>query len=363
MGQIFVSERKLDLRVRAIDPCQEKAWDQFVDGHPFGWVTHLSEWKEVMARSFQHVEPHYLALFERDRIIAGLPLFLVKSWLTGNKLISVPFGTLCDVLVLDPMQFKMLLEASLVLLKKQHASFLELRTLLSAEFIHDQRLGVQRYYQHHFIRLNGDPETLKKSFHRTCVRQKIQRARICGIKVRVAKHERDLQTFFKLYVLTRRRLGLPTQPYIFFKAIWDVCSPSGKVELLIAEHEDRPLAGLINFKYKSRVSAEFAASDPASLHMSPNHILFWETIRMACRDGFKVFDFGRTNPTNLDLMNFKRRWGSEVIELAHFYYPNKVCEKKLRKENTLKFKLAKMMCVKSPDYAFEALGEFLYRHI
>jgi serine/alanine adding enzyme len=135
------------------------------------------------------------------------------------------------------------------------------------------------------------------------------------------------------------------------------------MNLLIAEHEGRPVAGLINFKFKDRISAEFAASDASALNMGPNHLLFWETIRAACREGFKVFDFGRTNPTNQDLMDFKRRWGSESIELSHFYYPREVCENINKKENTLKFRLAKKACIKSPDYAFEALGKFLYRHI
>jgi lipid II:glycine glycyltransferase (peptidoglycan interpeptide bridge formation enzyme) len=265
--------------------------------------------------------------------------------------------------VSEPQQFRILLEESLVLMKKSRASFFELRTLASADLIKDERLGVQRYFQHHFLRLNGDPELLKKSFHRTCVRQKIQRARLCGLHVRLADHEQDLKDFFGLYLLTRRRLELPTQPYEFFKAIWDVYMPSGRVNLLIAEHEGRPVAGLINFKFKDRISAEFAASDAAALNMGPNHLLFWETIRTACQEGFKVFDFGRTNPTNQDLMDFKRRWGSESIALSHFYYPRKICEKVNGKENTLKYRLAKTACIKSPDYAFEALGKFLYRHI
>lgn len=350
-------------QVQLVDPCTDPRWDQFVEAHPFGWVTHLSGWAEVLARSFPHVKPHHLALFEGERIVAGLPLFEVKSWLTGNKLVSIPFATLCDPLVSDSHQFQILLEECLAMMKKCGASFFELRTLASTDLIQDERLGVHRYYQHHYIHLNGDPENLKKSFHRTCVRQKIQRARLCGLKVRAAENGRDLKDFFELYLHTRRRLALPTQPYEFFQAIWDVYFPSGRVELLIAEHEGKPIAGLVNFKYKDRVSAEFAASDATALHMSPNHLLFWETIRSACRDGFKVFDFGRTNPTNQDLMDFKRRWGAEVIELSHFYYPPGVCERLNGKESTLKFKLAKSACVKAPDYAFEALGKFLYRHI
>jgi len=346
-----------------IDPCVDERWDRFVESHPLGWVTHLSGWKTVMEKSFKHIKAHYLVLIEGNDIVAGLPLYEVRSWLTGNKFVSIPFATLCDPLVSNRSEFQLLFSEVLKYLKKRRVSAFELRTLSASDMIDDERLGVHRYYKHHFIRLLNDPEVLKKSFHRTCVRQKIRRARDCSLNVRVAQSEVDLKDFFRLYLMTRRRLELPSQPYEFFKAIWDVYWPSGKMNLLLAEHEEKAIAGLINFKFKDRVSAEFAASDQAYLGMSPNHLLFWNTIQSACRDGYKVFNFGRTNPTNQDLMDFKRRWGSEMIELSHFYYPKEICEKIDKRESSWKYKLAKSVVIKAPDRAFEFVGKFLYRHI
>ena len=346
-----------------MDPCRDERWDRFVEGHPYGWVSHLSGWKRVMERCFKHIKAHHFAILEDKKVIAGLPVYEVKSWLTGNKLVSIPFATLCDPLISSRDEFHQLFDAVLACMKKSRLSAFELRTLCSPHIVEDDRLGVHRYYWHHFIRLHSDPEELKKSFHRTCVRQKIRRALHSSLDVKAADSEQDLREFFRLYLMTRRRLELPSQPYEFFRAIWDEFFPLGIANLLLAYHEGKAIAGLFNFKFKDRVSAEFAASDQAYLALSPNHLLFWETIQTACREGFKIFDFGRTNPTNQDLMDFKRRWGSESFELAHFYYPKEVCGRVRKKESSWQYKLAKTAIIKAPENYFELVGKILYRHM
>jgi len=50
------------LNVELIDPLQDKRWDAFVGHHPFGWICHLSGWKEVVEIKLQ---PHAGALIWR----------------------------------------------------------------------------------------------------------------------------------------------------------------------------------------------------------------------------------------------------------------------------------------------------------
>ena len=71
-------------------------------------------------------------------------------------------------------------------------------------------------------------------------------------------------------------------------------------------------------KFRDRVSGEFVAVDPAFQNISPNHFLFWEAIKSACEEGYRIFDFGRTSPRNVGLMDFKRRWGTQVTDLPQF---------------------------------------------
>ena len=84
---------------------------------------------------------------------------------------------------------------------------------------------------------------------------------------------------------------------------------------------------------------------------------------MAYGMGCKVFDFGRTSPENASLMDFKGRWGAEVIDLPAFYYPRSVAEDVGGKEESWKYKVARKLCKEAPDGLQKAVGGFFYRHL
>jgi len=54
---------------------------------------------------------------------------------------------------------------------------------------------------------------------------------------------------------------------------------------------------------------------------APTTCLVWNAIREAHEDGFRVFDFGRTDSANNSLLDFKLRWGTTVSDLPVYYYP------------------------------------------
>ena len=139
-------------RVQLIDPNQDPRWDRFVGNHPFGWICHLSGWKQVLEKSFKHMKGYYFVLVDGDnRIKAGLPIYEVKSWLTGNRLISIPFATLCDPLISTNEDMKELLQTAIKLSEKTKSSFIEIRTLSSGSLIHNEKLAKISNYKHHFL--------------------------------------------------------------------------------------------------------------------------------------------------------------------------------------------------------------------
>lgn len=351
--------------VKIIDPLNDSSWDRFVEKHPLGWIVHLSGWKTLMEKSFPHMKGYYLTVSEpaNGEIQAALPLFKVKSWLTGNRLVSIPFATLCDPLINNGQEMESLFEEALRLSKKLKTSYLEIRTLGTSALIQDKRLGSSPFYKHHYILLDKDPDALKKSFHRTNVRQRIQRALDSNIHIKEATSETDMNTFFELYKKTRRKHGLPAQPYIFFQVLWEIFSPSKQMVLLLAEYNSKVIAGLVLFRYKKRVSAEILGTDEEYLNVSPNHLLFWEAIQSACRDGFKVFDFGRTSPNNESLMTFKNRWGTSVIDLPQFYYPSAATETLNDQDTSTKYNIITKLCKKSPDFIYREISRFCYKHL
>lgn len=288
MGDIFFNN---DTQI--IDPVADERWDKFVESHPFGWICHLSGWRKVLEESFTHLKGYFLALINREgEIKAGLPIYEIRSWLTDHRLVSIPFATLCDPLISTKEEMEILFNAAIILLRRCNASYIEIRTLSSAPLICDERFGARSFYKHHYLLLDIDPEQLKRKFHRSCVRQRISRAVESQMSFRIGDRESDLENFYQLHKMTRKRLSLPPQPYCFFKSLWDTFWPKRRIIMLMAEKEGKGIASLILFKFKNRVSAEFAASDEAYKHFSPNHFLFWEAIKLAYREGYKIIDFG-----------------------------------------------------------------------
>ncbi len=348
-----------------IDPVRDSRWDEFVENHPMGWLCHLSGWAKVLESSFEHMKGHYLALLDEDRntIRAAMPLFEVKSWLTGKRLVSIPFATLCDPLVSSSEDFDTLFESALDLAKKLGIAHIEIRTHESPSLIDNDKLGPISFYKHHYLPLDAEPEQLKKSFHRACVRQKISKALKNGLTLKIADDESDVHEFDQLHLMTRQRIGLPPQPYAFIKSIWTTFSKSGRVSLLLAKKDDKAIGGLILFKYKDRVSAEFGASDHRYRDLCPNHYLFWETIKLACKEGYKVFDFGRTSPNNHGLMDFKSRWGTNVVDLPEYYYPKQASERFAEPESSMQRKLMGTVCRNVPSFVARQIGHFCYSHL
>lgn len=358
----FVKVERSDVEV--IDPLKNEKWDQWVEKHPFGLIYHLSGWKNVLDKSFGHIKGHYLAILdERGDIRSALPLFEAKSFLTGNRLVSIPFTSLFDPLVSSREDMDKLVEAALELSKKVKASYIELRTFMSSGLKEEKKLDEQRFYKYHYIPLGDDPEAIKKTFDRTCVRQRISRALKSDLTLVNGETENDLRKFYNLHMITRKRNGLPVQSYLFFKTLWNNFYPSGKLQLFLAEHKGNPVAGMILLKYKERVSAEFAASDDQYRNMSPNHFLFWESIKMACREGYKIFDFGRTSPSNTGLMDFKERWGTQIVDLPYFYHSEKMMHKNGDRETSFIYRLTSKICRNTPEFALPYVGRFIYRHL
>jgi hypothetical protein len=346
-----------------IDPLKDGRWDAFVERHPFGWLCHHSGWKRVLDKSFRHMKGHYLAIVDNGAIRAGLPLYEVRSWLFGHRLVSIPFATLSDPLVSSREDADVLLQESLALMRSRRTSSLEIRTLSSGSLINNDSLSAHLYHKHHYLTLDAPPDQLMKKFDRSCVRQKISKACESKLTLKVGTGEDDLKVFHKLHMLTRReRQGLPPKPYIFFKSLWDVFSPTNNVSVLLCQLHGETIAGVMLFKFKNRVSIEIAGYDKKYLQLCPIHFLFWQSISIAHQEGYDILDFGSTPPSNTGLMDFKKRWGTAVTDLTNYYYPRREAKGCDRSESAT-YRVMQSIFRKAPDPIMLGIGRFFYRHL
>ena len=172
-----------------------------------------------------------------------------------------------------------------------------------------------------------------------------------------------MRQFYHLYVITRKRLGLPPLPYRFFRALWEVLGTSPYLKLLLAIHQEQAVSGMILFGFRNMLSAEFAADDGKSRKLYPNHFLYWKAITGGCKQGFRVFSFGRTSLHNHGLITFKKRWATKAADLTDYYFPKSFAEAKVEREASLKYKTVITASHTLPTFLFRILGAFCYRHM
>ncbi|MCX7974663.1 MAG: GNAT family N-acetyltransferase [Candidatus Aminicenantes bacterium] len=341
-----------------------KKWDHFVLNHNNGWLTQHSTWAEVLSRCYKNVFPYRLALVNSNNgeITAGLSLFLVKSLITGKKLIAVPMATIHDPLVNSEYEFNALLQAAVDLKLKTESKCLKIKTFNSNKFLKSSNFSDVKVYLSHVLSLENDLQEIWKAFDRTCIRQNIRKLEKYKIKFRIASGYSDLDSFFGLYRMTRRLHGLPSLPKDFFRAIFDIYGPKKNSLFILDEYNSIPIASVLIFIFKNRCSAEALGWDIRYKWLSPSTTIFWEAIKIAYNSGCRWFDFGRTAPANRSLIDFKRRWGTEEIEIPVYAYSSDRTRKSLIQESGLARKFANIVFRDSPSPIYNSLSNLFYRH-
>src|SRR5579872_2455360 len=85
--------------VYEVDPLQDPRWDELVQRHAHGSVFHSPRWLEALRTAYGY-DPVVISTCAPDETLAnGLVFCRVKSWLTGHRMVSVPFSDHCEPLV------------------------------------------------------------------------------------------------------------------------------------------------------------------------------------------------------------------------------------------------------------------------
>jgi serine/alanine adding enzyme len=288
-------------------------WRTFVSSHPEGTYYHLPEWQTVLKESLGH-RPYYVFAQNEDKKMCGvLPLFHIKSALSGSRLVSLPFAGACGPIANSPDTVEALVNRAKSLCDELKCAYLEIRMMKPLPL----GLDVNEYFLNHVIELSEPQMMWKKIDHRA--RGAVTKARKRGLVVKTDDSPRGLEVFYDLNLRTKTRLGVPAHPLKFFKAIRK--HMNGHFRLYLAEVEGKVVSGGIAICFNGVVSACYKASDRNYLRYNPNDAVTWQEIEDGCNEGYRWFDFGKTGSDNAGLALFKRHFGAEEKKLYYYYYP------------------------------------------
>lgn len=340
----------------SIDPA---LWDNFVERHPLGTIYHHSLWQDVIKKTYGYQPLYHLLQEDSSGLQAAISSAFVKSRLTGNRIISYPFSDTCDPLVESSEQLRVLIEAVERSRAELNARFVELRFAKAHRFINDYPSRTE-YHTYH-LALDRQPEVLFRSFHKNCIQRAVKKAKREAMEIVIGKTEEDMKAFYRLNLMTRKKHGVPVQPYRFFRNLWDTLFPRGMLSLLLALYKGKAVGGVIVLWFKGMAYYKFGASDKNFIQLRGNQLLMWEAILLAQKKGCHTFDFGRTSSVNEGLSRYKGRWGTRKVPFSYFLLPMNR-KSKILMESSKQHALMKSMMSWMPALAYRTTGELFYKH-
>src|SRR5436309_1253555 len=101
--------RKTCPTISIIDPLRDPRWGELADRHPRASVFHTPGWLEALRRTYGYRPIVFSTSAPNQDLRNGLLFCQVESFLTGRRLVSLPFADHCDPLVDSPKDFEALL--------------------------------------------------------------------------------------------------------------------------------------------------------------------------------------------------------------------------------------------------------------
>jgi lipid II:glycine glycyltransferase (peptidoglycan interpeptide bridge formation enzyme) len=359
MKTIVRGTKKMNIHV--IDPISDSRWDEFVDSQENSTIFHTSAWIRVIHESYGYTSYFYVLENEAGQIKAAIPCYLVRSRLTGKRLVSLPFSDYCWPLGHDLTDIKLLLDALKEQVDSKVASYLEIRGWQGEEDPTQLGLAKRDYHLIYLLDLESGCDIAMTRMHQS-VRRGIKQAEKRGVTVRITRDEADLDSFYRINVATRKKLGVFPQPYSFFKSLFRNVISKDLGFMMLAEWEGKIIAGVVFLTYKNTIYYKFNASDEKHLQKRPNHLAIWHAVRYACDNNFKHCDFGRCSPEEEGLRTFKSRWGTEEIKVPYYYYPA-IKGFTTVSESSTKYRMMRLFSHTVPKFLFRMVGSFMYKHV
>jgi len=273
-------------------------------------LAHAPEWASIIQRTYGHT-PLYLHAVDTDGQPGLLPAFVVRRPLAGTIVTSMPFldggGPSASPALAAGLVERLLAEA-----RRVGATAVEIRSSV--------RLGIRWAPAEHkvnlILALPGAPAGLWNGFDKG-VRNQVRKAERSGLSIVTGGLDR-LDAFYGVFVGRMRELGSPVHARAFFVSILEAFGERARVVLV--QKGSTTVGGLMALMVRDAVVVPWAACATEHRALCPNMLLYWETIRTACADGFHEFDFGRSTRDS-GTYKFKRQWGADEHPLFWYTIP------------------------------------------
>ncbi|HTT22827.1 MAG TPA: GNAT family N-acetyltransferase [Candidatus Sulfotelmatobacter sp.] len=349
------------MRFYQIDPTQDARWTEFVRRHPKASVFHTVGWLKALRRTYGYEPVAFTTSSPNGELQNGLVFCRVKSWLTGRRLVSLPFSDHCEPLCDTVEDLNFLIRYLQSASEHQEWKYLEIRPI-------DVNLGQSGdgidflpAASHSLHTLDLRPELVEvfRSLDKDSVQRRIQRAQRADFVGQCGRSEDLLRDFYALFVVTRGRHRMPPSPFAWFRNLVQYLGAA--LEIRVAYKDETPVAAILTLRFRETVYYKYGCSDPRFNKFGAIPWLLWNAVAAAKSSGAIEFDMGRTEDGDEGLLTFKNHWVPRPKKLVYWRFPETPYS--FDSAGGWKLKVAKRAFSFMPSRLLTISGQLLYRHI
>jgi CelD/BcsL family acetyltransferase involved in cellulose biosynthesis len=303
------------VKIHILDPLTDSRWDELVACHTGASIFHERGWLEALSRTYGY-EPLVLTTANPGVALRdGLVFCRVSSWITGSRLVSLPFSDHCEPLLDNFSQFPEFLNWLRSECNLQRWRYVELRPMSGDRFA-GQGLEPSVSFWFHELDIRPSVEQIFRRLHNNSFKRKVLRAEREGLSHEAGQTERLFNEFYQLLVTTRKRHKLLPQPRTWFKNLSKCLGD--KLQIRLTRKNNIPIAAMLTLRHKSCVVYKYGCSDERYHSLGGMPFLFWRLVEESKASGAEKIDFGRTDLDNEGLISFKDRFGTSKKLLTYY---------------------------------------------
>jgi len=340
----------------SFDPLRDPRWARFVQGHPKASIFHTAGWLRSLQRTYRFVPIAFTTSGPAEELGNALVFCGVRSWLTGDRLVSLPFSDHCDPLVRSDDE----LQALCLGVEQYRAAgrwkYAEVRPARPDLPVAPPFRSADSYYLHR-LDLRSSADDLWRGFHVDSIQRRIRRAEREPLGYEEGRSEALLGKLYHLLGLTRRRHLLPLQPLAWFRNLVDCLGEA--VCIRVVSQNGEPAAGILTLTHGKTIVYKYGGSDARHHRLGGMPFLFWKVIQDAKRTGAEELDLGRTDRDNSGLLVFKERWAARRSMLTYWRSP----AARARESSLGRLRVVRHLFDRLPAGLRQAAANLVYRHL
>lgn len=289
---------------------EDREWDDYVAKHPAASIHHRSQWRDVLKKTYSIESFYFFARNEQQKIVGVLPLVRLSSRLFGDLLVSMPYFQRAGAIADHPSIETALMQAANEQAAQLGIGHIEYRDDILREWLPSQSNKVNMV-----LALPGSEEALWQGFSAK-LRAQIKRPQQLAPEVLIGGKE-YLDDFYKVYSRNMRDLGSPSHSRRLVENILDRFP--GSSWLIVIRMNNRPVSAGLLLGHGDTMEIPLASTIRSANPHSMNMLLYWEVLKLAIRQGYNQFDFGRSSK-EAGTYRFKQQWGAQPKQLYWHYW-------------------------------------------